>query len=328
MCHGFSVPGPARPRHPSFRLIEEFRTARDDRGLRCWLSELIGEARSEALLTDESFGDRARRGLELLDSKESRRLLWAAGNPARQPDVGRFMRKWLIVSAVALLLLVGSGVGLYVLMNSRTFQLFGGLTYRVDTDEKVVALTFDDGPSDKGPSIEKALAGLRVPATFFLIGSEMEKHPGVAERLVAQGDQLGNHSYSHTRMVFVGADFVASEIERTDALIRRAGYGGEIVFRPPYSKKIYQLPKYLADHGRKTITWDVEPDSDSGDPASDNPNAIASTTLDQVRPGSIILLHPWNADHDADLAALPRIVDGLRAKGYRFVTVNDLLTTH
>jgi len=238
------------------------------------------------------------------------------------------MRKWLIISAVVVLVLVGSGVGLYVLMNARTFQLFGGLTYRLDTEQKVVALTFDDGPSDKAPSIEQALADRHVPATFFLIGSEIEKHPGVAERLVAQGDQLANHSYSHSRMVFVGADFVASEIERTDALIRRAGYVGDIVFRPPYSKKLYQLPRYLADHDRKTVTWDVEPDSDSSDPAADDPNAIARTTLDQVRPGSIILLHPWNGDHDADLAALPRIVDGLRAKGYRFVTVNELLNTH
>ncbi|GAA3433385.1 polysaccharide deacetylase family protein [Kutzneria kofuensis] len=238
------------------------------------------------------------------------------------------MRKVLIISAVVLLVLVGGGVGLYLLMNARTFQLFGGLTYRVDTEQKVVALTFDDGPSDKAPSIEKALSDLHVPATFFLIGSEIEKHPGVAEQLVAQGHQLANHSYTHTRMVFVGADFVASEIERTDALIRKAGYGGDIVFRPPYSKKLYQLPRYLSDHDRKTITWDVEPDSDAGDPASDDPNAIARTTLDQVRPGSIILLHPWNADHDADLAALPRIVDGLRAKGYRFVTVNELLAAH
>ncbi|QUQ70561.1 polysaccharide deacetylase family protein [Kutzneria sp. CA-103260] len=238
------------------------------------------------------------------------------------------MRKWLIVAAVVVLVLVGSGVGLYVLMNARTFQLFGGLTYRVDTEQKVVALTFDDGPSDKAPSIEQGLADLKAPATFFLIGSEIEKHPGVAEQLVAQGHQLANHSYTHSRMVFVGADFVAAEIERTDALIRKAGFPGDIVFRPPYSKKLYQLPRYLSDHGRKTITWDVEPDSDSSDPASDDPKAIVRTTLDQVRPGSIILLHPWNADHDADLAALPGIVDGLRAKGYRFVTVNELLTTH
>jgi peptidoglycan/xylan/chitin deacetylase (PgdA/CDA1 family) len=238
------------------------------------------------------------------------------------------MRKWLVVSAVVLLVLVGGGVGLYVLMNARTYQLFGNLTYRVDTGQKVVALTFDDGPSDQGPSIEQALAELHVPATFFLIGSEMAKHPGVAERLVAPGDQLANHSYTHSRMVFVGPDFVASEIERTDALIREAGYRGEIVFRPPYGKKLYELPRYLAEHDRKTVTWDVEPDSDSSDPASDDPDAIARTTLDQVRPGSIILLHPWNADHDADLAALPRIVDGLRTKGYRFVTVNELLTTH
>jgi peptidoglycan/xylan/chitin deacetylase (PgdA/CDA1 family) len=238
------------------------------------------------------------------------------------------MRKVLIIAAAVLVVLGGSGGGLYLLMNARTFQLCGGLTYRVETQRQVVALTFDDGPSDKGPSIERALADRHVPATFFLIGSEMDKHPGVAERLVAEGHQIANHSYTHSRMVLVGADFVASEIERTDALIRKAGYTGDIVFRPPYGKKLYQLPHYLAEHGRKTITWDVEPDSDAGDPASNDPNAIARTTLDQVRPGSIILLHPWNGDHDADLAALPSIVDGLRAKGYRFVTVNDLLATH
>ncbi|MBB5917251.1 peptidoglycan/xylan/chitin deacetylase (PgdA/CDA1 family) [Nocardia transvalensis] len=112
---------------------------------------------------------------------------------------------------------------------------------------------------------------------------------------------------------------VRDEVERTDAEIRATGYRGPITFRPPYGKKLFALPKYLSDHDRTTVMWDVEPDS-SGDADTER---IVRDTLDAVRPGSIVLLHAMH--RPASRAAIPGIANGLRERGYRFVTVSRLI---
>ncbi|MEV6214961.1 polysaccharide deacetylase family protein [Nocardia sp. NPDC051833] len=229
------------------------------------------------------------------------------------------MRKWLIGGAAAVALLLVVVAGLYVLMNSRTYQLTGRLVDRVDTDEKLVALTFDDGPTERTPEILRTLAELRVPATFYLIGDDLAAQPDYGVAIAAAGHEIGNHSYSHRRMVLISGDTVRAEIERTDAEIRRTGYQGPITFRPPYGKKLWALPSYLAEHDRTTVTWDVEPDSAGGATRA----AIVDDTLAQTKPGSIVLLHVMHGRESA--AALPEIVSGLRARGYDFTTVSDLL---
>jgi peptidoglycan/xylan/chitin deacetylase (PgdA/CDA1 family) len=209
--------------------------------------------------------------------------------------------------------------GLYVLMNSRTYQVAGRLVDRVETDEKVVALTFDDGPTARTPDVLRTLGELRVPATFYLVGEDLAAHPEYGAAIVGAGHEIGNHSYTHRRMVLVSGDTVREEIERTDAEIRRAGYPGPISFRPPYGKKLWTLPHYLADHDRTSVTWDVEPDS-AGVASRE---AIIGDALARTRPGSIILLHVMHGPDS--LAAVPEIVNRLRAQGYRFVTVSELL---
>ncbi|MFC6013570.1 polysaccharide deacetylase family protein [Nocardia lasii] len=229
------------------------------------------------------------------------------------------MRTWLIGVAVGIVVVLAVAAGLYVLMNSRTYQLQGRLVDRVETDEQVVALTFDDGPTERTPEVLAMLAELDVPATFYLVGKDLAAHPEYGTAIAAAGHELGNHTYNHHRMVLVSADTVRSEIERTDEQIRRTGYQGEITFRPPYGKKLWELPHYLARHDRTTVTWDVEPDSAGGASRA----RIVEDTLARTRPGSIILLHVMYGTESA--AAVPDIVRGLRAKGYRFVTVSELV---
>jgi peptidoglycan-N-acetylglucosamine deacetylase len=214
--------------------------------------------------------------------------------------------------------------GLLVLSRSRTYQLFGEIVHRVETDEKIVALTFDDGPVPA--SVGEILEPLRnhgVKATFFVCGAEMKNHPAVAPLLVKEGHELGNHSWSHVRMWFRTPSFVRSEFERTDTMIRAAGQKGAIHVRAPYCKKIAVLPWYFAKTGRIHVTFDVEPETD---PKIDrDTDRIVEHVLETTRPGSIVLLHPWYKGREATRAAVPRIIEGLKAKGYRFVTVSELL---
>jgi peptidoglycan/xylan/chitin deacetylase (PgdA/CDA1 family) len=207
---------------------------------------------------------------------------------------------------------------------SRTFQFFGEIVPRVNTPARVVALTFDDGPT---PGFtERVLSILNqnhVRATFFVIGGDLQKYPALGHRIVAAGHELGNHTYSHQRMIGKSFRFVRSEVERTDALIRKAGYHGVIHFRPPNCKKLLVLPYYLGSTGRKTITWDVEPDSYPN--VASAPSRIVQYVRDHARPGSIILLHVMYPPRKTSLDAVSAIIEQLRSDGYDFETVSGLL---
>jgi len=228
------------------------------------------------------------------------------------------------VAAAVVLALLGGAAALWQLSKSRTFQFFGRIVPRVETSQRVVALTFDDGPTrDKTAEVMRLLREREVRATFFVTGGELEQNADAGREIVAAGHELGNHSYSHERMVFVTPAYVRREVERTDELIRAAGHSGEIHFRPPYGKKLLALPFYLSRHGRKTITWDVEPDSELRTDA--DAAAITRHVLDRTRPGSIILLHVMYPNRAETMKAVPPIIEGLRRDGYRFVTVSELL---
>ncbi|MBV9790836.1 MAG: polysaccharide deacetylase family protein [Chloroflexi bacterium] len=226
--------------------------------------------------------------------------------------------------AVVILILVGILGGGYQLMNARTFQLFGTLVARAQTSGKVVALTFDDGPQPVyTDQVLGVLDELGVKATFFVTGSDLQKHMAEAQQIVAAGHALGNHSFSHQRMILVTPAFVRDEIERTDQLIREAGYSGEIYFRPPYGKKLVALPYYLSQTNRTTIMWDVEPESDPAVAAASE--RISAHILRNVQPGSIILLHVMFASGQPSRDAVRDTVVGLQQAGYRLVTVPELL---
>ena len=234
----------------------------------------------------------------------------------------RRIRRAVAVVGGALLALFAGAYGLRELASARSYQLFGDLVARVETSERVVALTFDDGPT-AGPTeaLLAALARHRVKATFFLVGQSIEAHPDQARAIAAAGHQIGNHSYSHRRMVFKSPSFIRSEVERAEAVIESIGYRGEPVFRPPFGKKLVYLPHYLGRRGIPTIMWDVEPESDLAASTDD----IVRRTVDEVRPGSIILLHVMVPARAHSLRAVEPIVVELARRGYRFVTVSELL---
>ncbi len=234
------------------------------------------------------------------------------------------IRKRLIILLSVIVTVVTLVVIGFQISKSRTFQFFGELVPRVNTPQKAVALTFDDGPIPG--STEEILSILNegaIKATFFVTGAELEQHPEQGRKLVAAGHELGNHSFSHSRMVLKTPSFVKFEIERTDELIRQAGYQGPIHFRPPFGKKLFVLPFYLSQHSRKSITWDVEPDSFPK--VGSDANKIVEYVLETAKPGSIILLHVMYPNRKESLKSVKGIIAGMKSRGYEFKTVSELL---
>ena len=231
-------------------------------------------------------------------------------------------RVLFMLAAPAVLLLVLLSVR--QLARSRTFQLFGTLVSQGPTRERVVALTFDDGPRDGVADSLIAVLGARgARATFFVTGRELAESPSAGAKLVAAGHELANHTYSHRRMILVSRSRIREEVERTDSLLRTAGQRGPLWFRPPYGYKLVGLPRYLASTGRTTVTWSIEPDSHIE--VAETPEGIVQHTLRRVRPGSIILLHPWYDSRRTSREAIGPLVDSLQARGYRVETVGALL---
>jgi peptidoglycan/xylan/chitin deacetylase (PgdA/CDA1 family) len=227
----------------------------------------------------------------------------------------------VVASTIAVAALIAAA---RTLARSRTFQLFTTPISRVATADSVVALTFDDGPVPN--RVDSLLAVLRsrdVRATFFLIGGSVADAPSVARTLIDSGQEIGNHTYTHRHMVLRTVATYRAEIARTDSLLRAAGARDPIWFRPPYGYKLVGLPYALWRMGRTTVTWDIEPESYPRETGT--PEGLVRHVLDRVRPGSIILLHPWYASGANTRAALPLLIDSLRARGYRICPVGRLI---
>jgi len=228
------------------------------------------------------------------------------------------LRSGIVIAAIVLIV---STALVWQLSKARCIQLVGEVTCRVETEAKLVALTFDDGPTPEGVDAVLAELGPRgIHATFFLIGSRMEKFPGQAERLIAAGHELGNHTYAHQRNLGRSQDFYAAEIAKTRTLLQRAGSETKL-FRPPFGKRLIGLPLEVERAGYRTIMWDVEDQPEKFTQAS----AFAGDILARVRPGSIILIHPMYRHNRLARDALPIVLDGLRSQGYEVVTVSELL---
>jgi peptidoglycan-N-acetylglucosamine deacetylase len=231
-------------------------------------------------------------------------------------------RTRLLIFAGALVVVFAVVAGLWQISRSRCFVLVGTVTCRVETTEPTVALTFDDGPTATGvaqilPQLERH--GAR--ATFFLTGREAALRPDLVREIVAAGHEIGNHSFSHRRMVLRGPAFYAQEIQQTQDALHGAGSAVRN-FRPPYGKKLIGLPRAVEDAGLRLVMWDVE------DPQTSDPAVFASDVVDRARPGSIILIHAMYPSNSTARSALPAILSGLKRKGLQVVSVEELLERH
>ncbi len=210
---------------------------------------------------------------------------------------------------------------------------FGKNIVRLNTDKRIVALTYDDGPSPPyTDQLLDVLAKHNVKATFFMIGKRIERHPETVNRVIAEGHQIGNHSYSHPVLGFLPPFYVQRQIERTDDLIRQHAVVEEIVFRAPMLTRFLPVAYVLAKLDRTHISCNVW----SWDWTTQNPDKITETvlkkTLSSTRAGSIIVLHDGkaenkNANRSGTIEATDRIITALKRDGYQFVRLSDVRKT-
>lgn len=228
-----------------------------------------------------------------------------------------FLITFLLLSTLALVFYL-----ILSLINSRNFQFFGELVDHIQTDQKVIALTFDDSPSPQSDQVLAILSEQGIKATFFSIGQNIEKNPQQFQNILNAGMEVGNHSYSHQRNVFKPYEFYQQEIDQTNQLIRQAGYSQSIHFRPPYGKKLFGLPWYLAEQKIKTIMWDIElPENNL------NTDQIVNYIVSNTKPGSIIIMHPFcELECINERNALPQIITELKLQGYQFLTITELIS--
>ncbi len=180
---------------------------------------------------------------------------------------------------------------------------------------KTVALTFDDGPSEYTPGFLRVLRDEHATGTFFEIGQEMAGREATMRRILGEGDEIGNHTMHH------GFYPGYADLAATSARIEAITHFKPCLFRPPGGALDSSVIAAAGEAGMRTITWDVDP-TDWANPGS---GAVYSRVVGAAQPGSIILMHDGGGDRSGTLAALPSIIDTLRARGYRFATVTALL---
>jgi peptidoglycan/xylan/chitin deacetylase (PgdA/CDA1 family) len=203
-------------------------------------------------------------------------------------------------------------------------QFQGKIIYRIQprNNEKVIALTIDDGPWPKTTlQMLRILQENHVKATFFLVGQALKQHPEIAKQEVAQGHAIGNHTWHHWYRQMDEAT-VKNEIERTTDLIYQITKVKTFLFRPPGGFLNNGLAAYAKSHNYTVIMWSLT-SADTDRHAK--PQAFVNNVLKGAKPGAIILMHDGGGDRQRTVQALPEIISKLKQQGYRFVTIPELL---
>ena len=237
--------------------------------------------------------------------------------------MGSTMSRLRIPAVILFALLVVFVMGWRI---SRTthIQLFGEWHRRVPVEDRLLALTFDDGPHPiYTGQILDLLAAHDARASFFVVGQQAEQHPELVQRTLAEGHEIGNHSWSHRRMVLKSPRWTRGELLRTDALLRSLGVPEPIHFRAPFGKKLLVLPWVLWRMDKADILFDVVPVP--ADYLHGDPDLIATYIHDHARPGSIVVLHDGGGERPETVEATRQVLETMGAEGWGFVTVKELL---
>ena len=186
------------------------------------------------------------------------------------------------------------------------------------TNYRGIHLTFDDGPHPIAtPQTLEILRKRDIHATFFLLGKNVERHPEIAQKINAEGHQIGNHSYSHNTMFFKKKSWVQKEIQQTEEILESTVGKHSCGFRPPYGYFDFTTLKVIAESGLKCILWSA----DSKDWKSGTSASIEHRVLRRMQNGSILLFHNNQHTEDRLHIYLPTILDTLLGNGFIFNTL-------
>ena len=227
----------------------------------------------------------------------------------------------------------------YELFEQPTNQLFGRTVTNGPTNERVVALTFDDGPNP--PYTDRILDVLEqqhVHATFFLVGRAVQAYPTVVRREVHDGDVVGNHTWDHPHLIMMRSVSVRRTLQRTDEAIYAAAHVHTELMRPPFGARDWIVLRQARKLGYTVVMWSVPLARDWEYPPA---RVIAQRILPYVTDGSIIVLHDGNrgqlcafrhlnphiCDRSADIEATRIIIENLKRRGFRFVTIPELIAS-
>src|SRR6266705_3759262 len=190
----------------------------------------------------------------------------------------------------------------------------------VHVDGPYIAMTFDDGPSATlTPKLLDLLAARHIKATFFVIGENVADHPEIVARAAREGHEIGNHSWSHPNFTKMSEDRVHQQLWRTDDAIRNATGKRPTLMRPPYGSITAREKRWIHDElGYDIILWDVDPYAWK----RPGPAVVRNRILKETQPGSIVLSHDI---HPGTIEAMPSTFDALEAKGFKFVTVSEVI---
>ena len=196
-----------------------------------------------------------------------------------------------------------------------------GITFNsVHVDGPYIAMTFDDGPSATlTPKLLDLLAAHHIKATFFVIGENVAEHPEIVARAAREGHEIGNHSWSHPNFGKMSDESVRRQLQQTDDAIKNATGKRPTLLRPPYGSITAREKRWIHDEfGYGIILWDVDPN----DWKRPGPAVVRNRILKETQPGSIVLSHDI---HPGTIEAMPSTFDELEAKGFKFVTVSELI---
>jgi len=199
----------------------------------------------------------------------------------------------------------------------------GEVVWEISTTEKVIALTFDDGPHpEHTPQILDLLKQYNAKATFFVVGNKVERFPELLQREVNEGHELANHTYSHAFLS--KRTNMKKEINKTEALIESVTHTRSHLFRPPggiYNEGLVNLVK---QEGYKMVMWSWHLDTRDWD--SPGVQRIVNRVLKNANNGNIVLFHDYIEGRTQTIEALKQILPELEKRGYKFVTVSELLS--
>jgi peptidoglycan/xylan/chitin deacetylase (PgdA/CDA1 family) len=242
--------------------------------------------------------------------------------------VAKYMKNRIKI-VIILAIFISFGIASFCVFFDEAVLVRKKSIFRINTTEKLVALTFDDGPSPTWtPKILDELKKANIRATFFMLGEHVAKYPEVARRVAQEGHEIGNHTYDHHVLLYYKPEELVKEIKDAERIIQEATGRTTRYFRPPKAWLTAQEKKTIEELGYKVILWSLN----SKDWVTFDDKYIVKYIARNVKSGDIILFHDSGGvfsteggDRHETVKTIPRLVEKLHRMGYNFVTVGELL---